>query len=317
MARLAEPAVREPVRLAVVADPHLETRLTGTAKRYERTEAVLRRTLADIDRRNVDLAASVGDLTREGAAYNFERFDELLEELETPFVAVPGNHDVPKEGDDHDVPGLSRFVERYTPGRLPFHERVGSVDLLGLNTVVAPDGRLSASADGAVPPADREWLAGTLAAAPAPVVLVHQNLPGVIGQFRRYCTAVDSTRGPHSAIRDPEPLLSTLEAGGARLVLSGHIHVPAVARAHGVREVAAPPLCLFPNAYLLLDVDERGTTVRFVPVLDRAESRSAYVAATRSERRREKIDVTAINLGQFPVREEWTPEGAGTDSEVG
>jgi hypothetical protein len=53
--------------------------------------------------------------------------DDLLADLTAPFVAVPGNHDVPKTFDDHRSASRGRFVDHYTPGSLPYHRRIGGV----------------------------------------------------------------------------------------------------------------------------------------------------------------------------------------------
>ncbi|WP_202593815.1 metallophosphoesterase family protein [Halolamina rubra] len=115
MARLDRPRSDERTRIAVVADPHVSTREEGTSKLFEHTETHLENAVADINDREVDYTLCVGDITKDGERWNYDAADEILNDLETPFRAVPGNHDVQKEGYDHENLPLAEFEDRYTP----------------------------------------------------------------------------------------------------------------------------------------------------------------------------------------------------------
>lgn len=269
--RLDAPRTTERVRLAVVADPHVTPEATGTWKVYHRTEARLRAAIADIESRGVDAVLLAGDLTKDGAPAEFEAADDLLAELSTPFVAVPGNHDVPKpRWDDHHTPPVGAFARAYAAGHYPFVERVGGVDVVGVNSASAPDGSLADTHEGAVGPATRDWLARTLPDLDHPVVLLHHNLC-----HPRTHTGPFPDAGFYR-VNDATALRETLADGGAELVVSGHIHWPAVGRRDGVTELVAPAVCSFPQAYLLVEVGPEGTTVRLVPLADRAGVEEAY-----------------------------------------
>jgi len=306
MARLAAPAAEEPTRLAVVADPHVSTRETGTSKLYGRTRAHFETAIEDIRERNPDAVVSVGDLTKDGEPWNYEAVDEVLAALTVPFYSVPGNHDVPKGSDPHDAPPVAAFADRYAPGEqgYPFHVRVGGVDLLGLNSA-GGDGRLTDTHDGAVDADQLAWLADALDRAAVPLVVVHHNLPATYDQYRAYRETVDDSLAMPPTTRNPEPLVETLAEGGAPLVVSGHYHIPATAVTEGVRELMVPATCSFPQAYLLFDIGPAGTTVRMIPVADGDGLREAHHSrASDSEAARALTSMAAVRLARFPLVDE-------------
>ncbi|MFB6192555.1 MAG: metallophosphoesterase [Haloarculaceae archaeon] len=271
----------EPTRLAVLADPHVTPDAEGTWKVYHRSEARLRAAIADVNRRTrgerargVDAVVCAGDLTKDGTPAEFATVDPILDAAEPPVVAVPGNHDVPKpEWDDHDTPPPAEFARRYAADGLPFVERVGGVDLVGLDS--AGHSSLSSSHEGLVGPAQRDWLAETLPALETPIVVLHHGVA-----HPREHTGPFPDAGFYQ-VRDADPLRGILARGGAGLVVSGHIHWPAIARLDGPREVIAPSVCSFPPSYLLVDVTPTGTTVRLVLLADRVGMVEAYAHARR------------------------------------
>ena len=299
LAALNEPVSSEPTRIAVIADPHLSTEETGTSKVFHRTAERLQSAVEDCNERDVDAVLSVGDLTKDGAPWEYQRVDEILEALEAPFVAVPGNHDVPKapkeeyqHGDDHEVPLLERFVEMYTPGELPFTMEIGGIDLIGLNTSSNADGSLRNSHEGEVTAEEVRWLDETLTRTNDPVVMMHHNTPNMYTQLREYIDSVHPEMSVPPETRTPEPLIDVLQKHEVPLVLTGHLHMPAVAETGSIREVVSPATCAYPQGYLLLDIDETGTVVRFIPITDIEGMSEAHAA------RRTGGD-TAQGLGAF------------------
>ncbi|WP_267639718.1 metallophosphoesterase family protein [Haloarchaeobius amylolyticus] len=302
LARFAEPATTEPASIAVVSDVHLSTRETGSWKVFHRTETLLRRAVADLNDHDVDLVVFTGDLTENGATADFELVSDVLGELDHEFVAVPGNHDVPKTFDEHAVPPLSRFEREYTPGGFPFTVEAGGVSILGLNTAHAPDGSLDDTHEGTVSPDQRAWLADELPRHDAPLVVGHHNLPGLLD-----ATGGHSWRGSFP-MRDPGPFADVLAGGGAPLYLSGHLHVPAVAATAGVRELVSPAVCSFPQAYLVLEVGPAGTSVWHVPVATRADATEALdLAHAYSERSRMVAGIVRRQTGAYPLVDELAP----------
>lgn len=120
--------------LAVCSDPHLTPTDHGTAKVYHRIEERFRELFAGAASLGADAVVCTGDLTKDGEDSEFDLVDDVVGGSDLPFLAVPGNHDVPKTFNNHDSPPVERFVERYTPGTLPYHVRIGDVDLFCLDS---------------------------------------------------------------------------------------------------------------------------------------------------------------------------------------
>lgn len=338
MARLAAPTATRHTRFAVVADPHLSTRDSGSPKQFDRTEARFEAAIADINSRGVHAVVSVGDLTKDGAPWDFDRVDDLLCDLDAPFLAVPGNHDVPKTFDDHRSASRGRFVDRYTPGSLPYHVQINGVDCFGLDSAWTPEGDLRESHDGRITDAQLGWLTSRLDDADCPVVFTHHNLPPTARQAEASGVASRIDMSAVPIMRNGEAVMETLAAAEVPLVLTGHIHLPGVAfhgqqptepaagpipqtadpvvanRSHAdsptVAEITAPATCTFPQAYLLVDIDSRGTTVRYVPIASERESLVAYRARLDgTDVDRGQAALGAIRTAQFPLVEEWLPTG--------
>jgi 3',5'-cyclic AMP phosphodiesterase CpdA len=299
LAQLDAPA-GDRTRFAVVADPHVSTRAEGTSKLLEHTREHFAAAIDDIKTRNVDAVLSPGDLTKDGEPWNYDAVDDVLAELEVPFYAVPGNHDVPKERDEHDTPSVSWFAKQYGPGTLPYHVTIGTLDVIGVNTA-GTESRLFDDHEGAVTESTREWLRDALANAEHPVVLAHHNFPPVSDQIDAH-REIDPEMHLPPVMRDPGPFADVLAEGGAELVVSGHYHLPATGRYRGVREIAAPTTCSFPQSYLLCETAPAGTTVRLVPVAD--EPRLEYAHHERVGDSATSAGLTAIaaaRLASFPL----------------
>ncbi len=306
MASLDRPRTDEPTRVAVIADPHLSTEEAGTSKLFNRTEAHVANAVADIVDRDVDATLCVGDITKDGEPWNFDRFDELAADLEAPFYSVPGNHDVPKEGYDHENLSMNAFAERYTPDgqAFPFHVPVGGVDVIGVNTAGTEEWLYDSHA-GTVREDQLDELDAMLAAADTPLVLAHHNLPAMSEQVHEHRELAEPDMFVPPEMDDPEPFVETLERHGAPLLLTGHLHMPSAARQGSVRELMMPTTCSFPQGYCLLDVGPDGTDVRFVPVADFEEMVVGHrERSTDSVTARGLTGMAAARLAQFPLVEE-------------
>lgn len=267
LGRFSEPRGRA-TTLAIIADPHISPNAEGTWKLYHRTEARLQAAMADIDRLAVDAAVIVGDLTRDGHPHEFDRLDELLDPYAVPVLAVPGNHDVLKDYNDHRTPSLLEFVSRYTPGSLPFVTRVGGVDVIGLNTASMPDGSLDDTHGGAISQAQLDWLERTLPDTETPIIAMHHT--AAAGGDHAHC----GMNSDEYRMANGDELAAVLGRYDVPLCLTGHIHWPSVAPFASGYEVIAPATCSFPQAYLLVHVEPRGTTIEIVPL---AEDRKSVV----------------------------------------
>ncbi|WP_135827440.1 metallophosphoesterase family protein [Halorussus halobius] len=301
--RLDRPTA-DATRFAVVADPHVSTRAEGTSKLFEHTRDHFEAALEDISDRNVDAVLSPGDLTKDGEPWNYEAVDDALDRLDAPFYAVPGNHDVAKDGDDHDALAVTEFADRYGAGEFPYRVRVGDVDVVGVNTAGTAD-RLFGTHGGRVDAAQRDRVAELLDGARNPVVVAHHNLPAVSDQLDRHREAVEPEMTAVPGLRDPGPFAETLAAGGASVVFTGHYHLPAFGEYRDVREVATPTTCSFPQSYLLCDVTDEGLAIRLVPVADDVGLETAHAKrATDSVTARGLTTIASARLAAMPLVDE-------------
>lgn len=310
MARLDTPTASKSVRLAAVADPHVSTRAEGTSKLFEHTLDHFEAAIDDIASRDVDAVVSPGDLTKDGEEWNATAVEGALESLDAPFYAVPGNHDVPKVGDEHDTLSVDTFADRFGTGTYPFHVQVGELDVLGLNSS-GDTNRLPETHDGHVDADQRAWLAATLEDVDDPLVLVHHNFESVTDQLRRHRDRVSEEMAIPPTMRDTDAFVDVLAEGGASLVLTGHFHLPLTGVDGGVREIAVPTTCSFPQSYLLLDIGPAGTTVRLVPVVGQDGLGLAHDRRTRdSTTARGLTSIGAARLASMPLVDE---SEAGTE----
>lgn len=314
LARLTRLRTDRPTSLAVVADPHLPASGEESAKTYKPAE-MLARSFDDCDRRGVDYVVSLGDLTKDGHTEEYDHIDAVLDELETPFLSIPGNHDVPKTFDAHQSLPVSSFTRRYADGTLPFVQHVGDLSLIGIDS--ASSSVVEDSHDGHVPRDQVEWLDDRLAETEVPIVLVHHNLPDAIDQFNALRQQIDPELGTPPVLRDPKPLVDVLSSHDVPLVFSGHLHIPGFATTAGVNEVLVPTTCTFPQAYLLVNVDEAGTTVRYVPTARVSESEQAHVRRRNLKPKAAALTVLAsARLSSFPLRDDDTSTEARCERET-
>ncbi|HET6950357.1 MAG TPA: metallophosphoesterase [Acidimicrobiales bacterium] len=216
-------------RVVVVSDTHLSPRAPEAVANWA---AVVDHVAATAP----DLVVHAGDVTAQGD----ERPDELtfaadhLGRLAAPLALVPGNHDVgdpPSAVGGHgvlvDADRLARF--RSTFGTDRFVVDVGRWRVVGLDAQVLGSG-LAAEDD------QWQWLEAELAAAAGPsphvAVVLHKPLatgPGDGRHPRRYV--------PPAAV---PRLAALLDAAGAAVVVSGHVHQWLRHAPDGVLHVWAP-----------------------------------------------------------------------------
>ncbi len=298
-ARFSAPRSQTRTRIALVSDAHVSTGKQGTWKVFHRTRARLRTVIEDVNAHDVDAVVFAGDLTEDGSVADFDTVRSLLSDLDVPFVAVPGNHDVPKSFDGHETPTLSSFESDFAPDGIPFHRRMGGVDIIGLNSASTPTGTLSDCHDGCISDDQLAWLEETLPNTDSPIVVSHHNLPGLAEK-----TDAHSWRSSFP-MRNATELAELFSRYDVPLHISGHLHVPATAETMGVRELLAPSLCSFPQAYLLLDIDQHGTTVRFVPTAGREDTMEAYMHAKKDSARSSALaEITVDRLASLPLVDE-------------
>lgn len=297
LGRLSRPRTDESVRIAVVGDPHVATRSDGTYRVFHRTEERLRRVIDDVNDREIDLVLCPGDLTKDGEPWNYDRVDDLLERLEHPFIALAGNHDVAKRGDEHESLAPATFADRYGAGSPPVRLSVGGLDLFVIESAAGPDGPYTDTHRGRVSSDQIEWLDRELEDATAPVVTCHHNPLSLVGQPLQ---GIETWRV--FTMREREPLVSVLDRHDVPLVVSGHHHLPSLVRRHRLTQLIAPAVASYPQAYCLLEIDDTGTDIWLVSHATSDERDEAYqLMADGPAFYRTLLGITESTLTDLPL----------------
>lgn len=221
------------MKLVLLADLHdAATDVAGSARRSAGARAILRRAVRRINRHiRPDLVVLAGDLLENGCAPDaperYAALREILDGLEVPWLAVPGNHDAPTD-----------TFYRYLP-RPAGHTEAGGARVVCFTDPPAPyfcAERL---------PADlaRSESAGVGASGP---VIALQHVP----LFPRGATPC-----PYN-FENAEAALESARKGGISLILSGHYHkgLP-LTMAGGIALACSPALCEAPFRFLEIELE--------------------------------------------------------------
>ena len=213
----------------------------------------------DIGEERADLVVVSGDLTQRARTHEFEAVERFLRGLPAPFVAVPGNHDIPL----FDVwrrlrAPFGRYARHISAELSPRHSDE-ELAVLGLNTslhFVWKGGLVRRQALAAM----RGWAA--VAGDRLRVVFAHHPF-----------TRATDRRG-HSLVRRSADAVQVMEEAGVDLVLTGHHHIAghsesrafAVGGPHRLVIVQAGTATSVrvrgdPNSYNLIHADQDKITV--------------------------------------------------------
>jgi 3',5'-cyclic AMP phosphodiesterase CpdA len=278
VARFSRPRSHDPTTIAVLADSHLTLSDNGTWKVYHRTQKRLQDAIIDINRRATAGVFIAGDLTKDGTESQFQCARELLDMLQHPVVAIPGNHDVRSPGfDTHPAPPIVPFGSEFACGVAPFANATGAPHPVGLDSATATEEASDHRHRGHISADQLSWIGTVLRRVECPIVVSHHNLTD---RFREI-----SPNAPDIyQLSNAEAVATTLSESGVELLVSGHAHYPTVARAAGIREIIVPATSSFPQGYALVHVGPDGTEVEFVPIADRAGLKEAWRFARADDR---------------------------------
>jgi 3',5'-cyclic AMP phosphodiesterase CpdA len=171
-------------------------------------------------RQRPDLVVLSGDITQRARRDQFQRARAFVDRLGAPWIAIPGNHDIPLFNlYARFVQPYANHVEAFGEVLEPVHE-TASMLVLGVNTT-----RNHRHTVGEVSQAQVERVARRIANAGANqlrVVVVHQPV------------AVTQPSDVKNLLRGHDRALARWAAAGADVVLGGHIHLPYVIAPDGL-----------------------------------------------------------------------------------
>jgi 3',5'-cyclic-AMP phosphodiesterase len=212
-----------PVLIAQISDLHITPPGVLAYGRVD-TAAALTRSIDTLNRLSPqpDLVVISGDIANSALPEEYERAKTLLEKLQMPFAAIPGNHDrrIPMRKILPD-PGYGAPESALNAVR-----RIGRLDILLIDSTVpgAPHGELDA--------ATLAWLDGALAAsATRPALLFLHHPP-----FNTGIVYTDAMR-----LRNADALAALLKRyPRALLVAAGHVHRAAQTVFAGISATICP-----------------------------------------------------------------------------
>jgi predicted MPP superfamily phosphohydrolase len=196
--------------LLQISDPHFGT------ERLPVVDALARLSLEQ----QPDLLVVSGDITQRARRGQFRAARAFLERLGRPWLAIPGNHDIPLfDLRARLLRPYAHHCEAFGPDLEPVHDSPELL-VLGVNTT-----RWYRHQDGEVSLAQIERVARSLqraGAAQLRMVVVHQPV------------AVPQMQDVHNLLRGHAQALRDWAVAGCDLVMGGHIHLPYVAALPGL-----------------------------------------------------------------------------------
>ena len=191
--------------LLQISDPHFGTEQLPVVE-----------ALASLSReQHPDLVMLSGDITQRATADQFRAARTFMDSLRVPFLAFPGNHDIPL----FDL--RARLLNPYSRFRIAFGDVLEPMhDCADLLVLCVNTTRWYRHVNGEVSSAQVDRVAAALRQAHAGqlrVVVVHQPI------------AVMRASDAHDRLRGYERALPHWAAAGCDIVMGGHIHLPYVA----------------------------------------------------------------------------------------
>lgn len=165
--------------------------------------------IARLNAAQAELIVIGGDLAHRARGAQFQAARALLDRLTAPWIAVPGNHDVPL----WNLPArlltpFAAYRRAISPDLAPMRD-VGPLRVIGINSTDP-----MAWQRGQITPAEIARVTDLIRARPAaiPVIALHHPL------IQRPAITKELAQGAPEAV-------AAFEGAGAQIVLSGHIHI--------------------------------------------------------------------------------------------
>jgi len=166
---------------------------------------LMNRVIAELNELKPDLVIHTGDITNDGFRGEYKTAAAYLEQIASPLIAVPGNHDARNVGYVH-------FEELIGPR----HWRHALPDVV----LVGADSSEPDLNEGQVGRERYPWIMESFEAEAALKIYVHHH----------HLLPIPGTGRERSTVADAGDLLEVLIRSGVQLCLTGHKHVPYVWR---------------------------------------------------------------------------------------
>ncbi len=257
-----------PVRFAVISDPHLDIKGKNNEKMSAVSVECLRETIKDVNQEKaLAFVFVLGDLLQDGEWENARVAKSLLDQLSVPYYIICGNHDykpIPKkQRDGFHYMSVEEFVKFFnghgfdnTGKRYYAHQIKPGLRLIGLDACLPNDPQ---KWGGVLPEEQLTWLDKQLTnhANELNLIFIHHSiirwstdeLPG--GPKQSFCIDNDV---------EVKTLLSN-HAKAAPLVINGHRHIGLnVKEVNGVNYFTVPSLNSHPLRYSVFSLSNQAVS---------------------------------------------------------
>jgi len=268
-------------RFGIVSDPHiaLPQTIAPGVLRFHQVEisiAALEQALEHLQRSNLDFLLIPGDLTQDGEPENHAWLSDRLAQLPFPCYVIPGNHDVPYPQARTNGIGLGDFGAYYQ------RQGYGQTDSLDYSRELAPGVRLIALKSngfnrkgqqvGSLTQGQLRWLEEELERRQGEfiIAMIHHNVVEHLpGQSRHEL-------GRRYMLSNARRLRHLLRRYGAKLILTGHLHVQDIAYQGGLYEITTGSLVSYPHPYRIVDCEPQREGWNLTIQSHRVESLADY-----------------------------------------
>lgn len=251
-------------RFGIISDLHIALPHTiwDVPNRFHLVEVsthALEQALTHLEQLDLDFLLLPGDLTQHGERENHDWLVDRLSQLPFPVYVVPGNHDIVQAQAQDGRIGLSDFPKRYEKfgydqSTRPYYVQtlLPGVNLIGLNSI-AFDETGQQLPTGWMDEPQLQWLTETLSslADQFTLVMIHHNVLEHLPQQSK------SPLGQRYMLKNADRLLACLQGTGAKLILTGHLHVQDVARNAEVCEITTGSLVSYPHPYRVVRIAQQ------------------------------------------------------------
>jgi 3',5'-cyclic-AMP phosphodiesterase len=264
-------------RLIIFADVHLGfAPLAPGATDVLHTHRLLREAVEKALALRPDRVVLLGDIVNSGEAEEHELARRLLAPLASRLEAVPGNHELLRGN-------LDDWQRAW--GAAPYrHAAMGDLPAALLNSGI--EGLPLSQWGGRLDAAQLTWLDGFLQARRSSPVLAfcHHPLAGTVRRSDQPMMGLDNS---------PELSRRLVEHPRAAVLFSGHAHYQHVVHLPRLICVSCPPLCFWPHAFLVVEIDGLSLHYKTVRLIERPENSPDPHAGDAEYRQRaegQKID---------------------------
>jgi 3',5'-cyclic AMP phosphodiesterase CpdA len=182
------------MKIAHISDIHY-------SKSWMFREDLLKKCIDMVNDLQPDVTIITGDVTDYGLKAEFEGVKKYLDQLKSPYLIVPGNHDARYEG-------YKKFEEIFPDGRF-FTKEIKGYLFIGLDSS-EPD-----IDEGHIGRGHLKWLIEKLSSGKRAIIFLHHHL-----------VPIPNTGRERNVLVDAGEVLKIIDSFDVPLILNGHKHVP-------------------------------------------------------------------------------------------